>query len=180
MNVESSCTDLHDDPSVRGTVLVVRDVRERKAFEERLHHAAFHDALTRLVYGRPDPRPGNFAPLYRSTDDFLTIINDVTGQDYGWFFRGYLYNAALPMLTQNRDGGALKLEWTTGDGGVFPMPLEVEIDGRVQTVAMTGGRGQIAVPAGAHVLIDPQNKVLRQMDVIDELQAYKAAQKAAH
>jgi aminopeptidase N len=139
--------------------------------------AAFHDAVTRLVYGRADPRPGNFAPLYRSTGDFLAIINDVTGRDYGWFFRGYLYNAALPMLTQTRDGDVLKLEWTTGDGGVFPMPLEVEIDGRVQTVAMTGGRGQIAVPAGAHILIDPQNKVLRQMDVIDELQAYKAAQK---
>jgi len=139
--------------------------------------AAFHDAVTRLVYGRADPRPGNFAPLYRSTGDFLAIINDVTGRDYGWFFRGYLYNAALPVLTQTRDGDVLKLEWTTGDGGVFPMPLEVEIDGRVQTVAMTGGRGQIAVPAGAHVLIDPQNKVLRQMDVIDELQAYKAAQK---
>ncbi len=138
---------------------------------------AFHQAVTRLVYGRPDPQPGNFAPLYRSTGDFLAIINDVTGQDYGWFFRGYLYNAALPVLTQTRDGDVLKLEWTTGDGGVFPMPLEVEIDGRVQTVAMTGGRGQIAVPAGAHVLIDPQNKVLRQMDVIDELQAYKAAQK---
>ena len=138
---------------------------------------AFHQAVTRLVYGRPDPQPGNFAPLYRSTGDFLAIINDVTGQDYGWFFRGYLYNAALPVLTQTRDGDVLKLEWTTGDGGVFPMPLEVEIDGRVQTVAMTGGRGQIAVPAGAHVLIDPQNKVLSQMDVIDELQAYKAAQK---
>lgn len=139
--------------------------------------AAFHDAVTRLVYGRPDPRPGNFAPLYRSTGDFLAIINDVTGRDYGWFFRGYLYNAALPVLSQTRDGDVLKLEWTTGDGGVFPMPLEVEIDGRVQTVAMTGGRGQIPVPAGAHVLIDPQNKVLRQLDVIDELQAYKAAQK---
>ena len=138
---------------------------------------AFHQAVTRLVYGRADPRPGNFAPLYRSTGDFLAIINDVTGQDYGWFFRSYLYNAALPVLTQTRDGGVLKLEWTTGDGGVFPMPLEVEIDGRVQIVAMTGGRGQIAVPAGAHVLIDPQNKVLRRMDVIDELQAYKAAQK---
>ena len=46
-----------------------------------------------------------------------------------------------------------------------------------RAVAMTGGRGQIAVPAGAHVLIDPQNKVLSQMDVIDELQAYTAAQK---
>jgi aminopeptidase N len=140
--------------------------------------AAFHDAVTRLVYGRADPRPGNFAPLYRSTGDFLAIINDVTGRDYDWFFRGYLYNAALPVLTQTRDGDVLKLEWTTGDGGVFPMPLDVEIDGRVQTVAMAGGRGQIAVPTGAHVLIDPQNKVLRQMDVIDALQAYKAAQKA--
>ena len=140
--------------------------------------AAFHEAITRLVYGRPDPRPGNFAPLYRSTDDFLAIVNAVTGQDYGWFFKGYLYNAALPVLNQTREGGVLRLEWTTGDGGVFPMPVEVEIDGGVQVVAMTGGRGEIAVAPGAHVLIDPQNKVLRQMDVIDDLQAYKATQKA--
>ena len=73
-------------------------------------------------------------------------------------------------------GGSMRP--ASGDDGVFPMPLEIEINGRVQTVAMTGGRGQIAVPAGAHVLIDPQNKVLRQMDVIDALQDYKAAQKA--
>ncbi|WP_292022980.1 MULTISPECIES: M1 family metallopeptidase [unclassified Brevundimonas] len=142
--------------------------------------AAFHAAITRLVYGRPDPQPGNFAPLYRSTDDFLQIVNAVTGQDYGWFFRGYLYNAALPVLTQTREGGLLRLEWTTGDGGVFPMPVEVEIDGGVQVVAMTGGRGEIAVAPGAHVLIDPQNKVLRQMDVIDDLQAYKAAHAKPH
>lgn len=141
--------------------------------------AAFHKAITRLVYGRPDPQPGNFAPLYRSTDDFLQIVNQVTGQDYGWFFRGYLYNAALPVLEETREGGRLRLQWTTGDGEAFPMPLEVEIDGAVQTVAMTGGRGEIAVPTDAHILIDPQNKVLRQMDVIDELQAYKAARAKA-
>jgi hypothetical protein len=63
---------------------------------------AFHEAITRLVYGRPDPQPGNFAPLYRSTGDFLEIVNAVTGQDYGWFFKGYLYNAALPVLKQTR------------------------------------------------------------------------------
>ncbi|PZT97238.1 MAG: peptidase M1 [Brevundimonas sp.] len=141
--------------------------------------AAFHEALTRLVYGRPDPRPGAFAPLYRSTGDFLEIVNTVTGQDYGWFFRGYLYNAALPVLNQTLEEGVLRLDWTTGDGAAFPMPVEVEIDGRVQTVAMTDGRGSIPVPAGAHVLIDPQNKVLRQMDVIDALQAYKAARAKA-
>jgi len=138
---------------------------------------AFHQALTRLVYGTDDPRPGGFQPLYRSTQDFLQIVNQVTGQDYGWFFRGYLYNAALPVLTQTREGELLRMEWTSGNGEAFPMPLEIEIDGRVQTVAMTDGRGQVAVPAGSHVLIDPHNKVLRQMDVIDALRAYKAEQK---
>jgi hypothetical protein len=52
------------------------------------------------------------------------------------------------------------------------MPVEIEIDGRRQTVAMTGGRGRIAVPAGAHVLIDPDNKVLRREVFI---KAWKAA-----
>lgn len=140
---------------------------------------AFHKALTQLVYGRPDPRPGNFAPLYRSTQDFLDIVNDVTGKDYGWFFRGYLYNAALPVLNETREGGRLKLHWTTGDGGAFPMPVEVEIDGRVRTLTMTGGRGEIATPNGAHVLIDPDNKLLRQLDFIDAYQAYRAEQAAA-
>lgn len=141
--------------------------------------AAFHQAVTRLVYGRPDPRPGNFAPLYRSTQDFLDIVNDVTGKDYGWFFRGYLYNAALPVLGETREGGRLSLHWTTGDGEAFPMPVDVEIDGRVRTVAMTGGRGEITVPNGAHVLIDPDNKVLRQLDFIDAYQVYRAEQAAA-
>lgn len=133
--------------------------------------AAFHEAVTTLVYGRPDPAPGNFSTIYRSTPDFLRIVNTVTGRDYGWFFRGYLYNAALPVLTQTREGDTLALSWTTGDGEVFPMPLEVEIDGVVQTVAMTDGRGSIAVPAGAHVLIDPDNKVLRRLDFVETYRA---------
>lgn len=140
---------------------------------------AFHQAVTRLVYGRPDPRPGNFTPLYRSTQDFLDIVNDVTGKDYGWFFRGYLYNAALPVLNETRENGRLKLHWTTGDGGAFPMPVEVEIDGRVRTVAMTGGRGEIAAPDHAHILIDPGDKLLRQLDFIDAYQADRAEQAAA-
>ena len=132
---------------------------------------AFHEAVTTLVYGRPDPVPGNFATIYRSTPDFLRIVNEVTGQDYGWFFHGYLYNAALPVLNQARGSDTLTLSWTTGDGEVFPMPVEVEIDGVVQTVPMTGGQGSITVPAGAHILIDPDNKVLRRLDFVE---AYRA------
>ncbi len=132
---------------------------------------AFFRSVRTLVYGRPDPRPGNFTTLYRSTQDFMDIVNAETGRDYGWLFRGYLYNAALPELVQTRDGDLLSLQWITGDGGPFPMPVEVEIDGRVQTVAMTGGRGLINVPEGAHVVIDPANKVLRRRPFIE---AYRA------
>ena len=140
---------------------------------------AFFRAVTTLVYGRPDPRPGNFEPIYRSTPDFLRIVNDITGKDYSWFFRGYLYQAALPALNEVRDGETLNLSWTTGDGGDFPMPVEVSVDGRVETVAMTAGRGSVRVPAGAHVVIDPQNKVLRRLDFIETYQARRRSDRAS-
>ncbi|MEJ6790170.1 M1 family metallopeptidase [Brevundimonas sp. BR2-1] len=132
---------------------------------------AFFRSVTRIVYGAAEPRPGQFRPRYGTTDELLAIVNEETGRDLTWFFRGYLYNAALPDLKQTREGDDLVLEWVTGDGGVFPMPVEIEIDGRLQTVAMTDGHGRIAAPATAHVLIDPANKVLRRLDFIEAWQA---------
>ncbi|HYC97454.1 MAG TPA: M1 family metallopeptidase [Brevundimonas sp.] len=132
---------------------------------------AFFRSVTRLVYGTATPRPGAFRPRYGTTQEFLALVNEETGRDLTWFFRGYLYQAALPDLRQTREGGELALEWVTGDGGVFPMPVEIEIDGRRRTVAMTGGRGRVAVPAGAHVLIDPDNKVLRRLEHIEQWKA---------
>lgn len=129
---------------------------------------AFFRSVTRLVYGRPDPRPGNFTTRYATTPEFLAIVNEETGQDLGWFFRGYLYNAALPELRETRDGTGLALEWVTGDGGAFPMPVEVEVDGRRIALPMTGGRGRVEAAPGAHVLIDPDNKVLRRQPFIEE------------
>ena len=128
---------------------------------------AFFRSVTRLVYGRPDPRPGNFTTRNATTDEFLAILEDESGRELDWFFRGYLYNAALPDLRQTREGDHLRLEWITGDGAVFPMPIEVEVDGRRTVVPMSDGRGEIAAPAGAHVLIDPENKVLRRLEFIE-------------
>ena len=133
---------------------------------------AFFRSLTRLVYGVADPRPGGFTTRYGSTDEFLAIVNEEAGRDLTWFFRGYLYQAALPDLRHTRDGDRLALEWVTGDRAAFPMPVEIEIDGRRRTVEMPGGRGRIDVPAGAHVLIDPDNKVLRRLEFIE---AWRAA-----
>ena len=171
-----SGTDKSEDEVYKGDVGPGNDIYNKGSLIAHslrllIGDEAFFRSVTRLVYGRPDPRPGNFTPRYATTREFLAIVNEETGRDYGWFFQGYLYNAALPDLRQTREGDRLSLEWVTGDGQTFPMPVEVEIDGQVTTVPMTGGRGQITAPATVHILIDPQNKVLRYQDFIAEWRA---------
>src|SRR5213078_4190135 len=43
---EVTITNLLELPAVRGLVLNMRDVSERKALEEKLTHQAFHDSMT--------------------------------------------------------------------------------------------------------------------------------------
>ncbi len=123
---------------------------------------AFFAALTRLVYGRGDPAPGNFDLQIASTDDFMRIAEQASGRDLGWFFEAYARTAALPELEQVRAGNVLELRWQTPSPQPFPMPIDVEVDGRVVSVPMPGGRGEVALQRpDAHVVIDPAAKVLR-------------------
>ncbi|KQN26509.1 peptidase M1 [Sphingomonas sp. Leaf33] len=136
---------------------------------------AFFEITRRAIYGRPDPRPGNFAPRFSSSKEYRQIVNQVTGADYGWFFDVYLDEAALPDLVETRDDGRLTLQWKTPGNKPFPMPIEVEVDGKVTRIAMTGGRDTLAVPEGAHVVIDPMARVLRRSSAIEAVQAQAAA-----
>ena len=134
---------------------------------------AFFTATRRIVYGRPDPRPGNFQPRFGSTDEFVRIVNEEAGRDLGWFFDVYLRRAELPDLVTERRGGTLRLRWRAPGRGAFPMPVEVRVGDRIETVAMTGGSGTLAVPDGAHVVIDPAGKILRRSADIDALQTWR-------
>ncbi len=140
---------------------------------------AFFDATKLLVYGRVDPAPGNFQPVFRTTPDFIADVNSVTGQNWQWFFDVYLYQAALPKLVTNRNATQLTLKWQTPLNKPFPLPVEVQIDDRVEKVPMTGGVATITVPAGAHVVVDPMSRLLKQDDAVDAFQAWKAAQAPA-
>ncbi|CAN5238797.1 M1 family metallopeptidase [soil metagenome] len=139
---------------------------------------AFHRSLVRLVYGRPDPRPGNMEPLYATTPDFVRIAEQESHRDLGWFFATYVYQAALPRLTLTRSGNQATLAWsdTAGD---FPMPVDVEIDGRVRTLSMRNGTESFAAASDAHILLDPMNKLLRQLDYIDAYQVRQREDAAA-
>ena len=153
------------------------------SLRELIGDEAFFAATRRLVYGTDQPRPGNFAPRYASTGDFIDIVNDVTGKDYRWFFDVYLYSAALPELVATRDAEGLALRWKTAGDKPFPMPVDVRVggvDGDVVTVAMTGGNGHVDLPDDAVYTLDPHSRVLRALPHIvafqqDKLQRAKKA-----
>ncbi|HVJ00046.1 MAG TPA: M1 family metallopeptidase [Sphingomonas sp.] len=139
---------------------------------------AFKQVTQLEVYGRPDPKPGNFKPRFGSTQEYIGFVKQVTGKDYGWFFDVYLKQAALPKLVQNRSGDQLTLTWQAPANLPFPMPVEVQVDGKITKLPMTGGTGTLIVPASAHVVLDPWDRILKQNDAIDRYQAYVKAQMA--
>lgn len=139
---------------------------------------AFGDVTRLAVYGRTDPRPGNFQPRFGSTKEYEGFVRRVTGKDYGWFFDVYLRQAALPELVSTRTGTTLSLAWKVPGGGPFPMPVDVQIDDRIRTVAMPAGHAVLTVPAGAHVILDPAAKILRRSEAVEAYQAWRTAQAA--
>lgn len=141
---------------------------------------AFFTALRTTVYGRPDPAPGNFAPVYRTTDDFRREAEKASGRDLGWFFDAYLHQGPLPKLEVTRDGQRLDLAWTTAGGTPFPMPVEVRVGSRVVRVDMAGGKGSVALDEdGGDYTVDPANKILRDDPAIAAWQAQEKAAKEA-
>ena len=138
---------------------------------------AFLAATRRLVYGRPDPQPANFTPRYASTREFQQLVAAEAGQDLDWFFDVYLRRAALPVLVQERRGDTLRLSWRTEGDRPFPMPVEVQVgDAAPRRVILPA---TLAVPAGAHVVIDPAARVLRDSPAVDAFQAWQKARRNA-
>jgi aminopeptidase N len=132
----------------------------------------FWEVTRLLVYGRADPKPGNFQPRFATTPEYIANVNKVTGKDLTWFFDVYLREAALPELVESREGNRLNLRWKTPGDKPFPLPVEVAVNGRVERVSMRDNSGSISVPADAHVVVDPASRILKRSQDVEAFQAF--------
>ncbi|MGW7088428.1 aminotransferase class I/II-fold pyridoxal phosphate-dependent enzyme [Streptomyces sp. NPDC054871] len=94
IEVEVRCSDLRQDPTVRGLVVTLRDVTEQRQLEHELTQRAFHDALTglpnrtlllerierALLRGRRESTLT--CVLFVDLDDFK-VVNDTLGHSVG-------------------------------------------------------------------------------------------------
>jgi len=89
-----SCRSLLEDPSVRGIVVTLHDITERRKLESELKHMAFHDSLTQLpnralfldrvehALARSGRHRERLAVMLIDIDNFK-IINDTRGHAAG-------------------------------------------------------------------------------------------------
>ncbi len=130
--------------------------------------AAFFKALRRMAYPDPamekitDGRQTRFA----TTDDFLQIAEQASGQPLDWFFEVYLRQPKLPQLVMNFDQGKLKLRWKVPDGLSFPMPLDVRVDGQLKRLTITEQGTEVAIRPDSKIDLDPENWVLFNLEAL--------------
>ncbi|MFZ6799554.1 M1 family metallopeptidase [Undibacterium sp. Di24W] len=140
---------------------------------------AFFKAVRLLVYGRNDPKPGNFSPRYSTSKEFIQIVNQVTKKDWNWFFKGYLTHARLPEVLEQREGNVLHLKWKLPDDSEFPLPLQVRVNDKIVNLAMTHGVGKVSLPPNATYTVDPGARVLKHEPHLEVWAADAAARAKA-
>ena len=130
---EVSCSNLLEDPDVRGIVVTLHDVTDRRRLETQLKHQAFHDPLTELpnralfldrveqALARRGRHDEGVAVMLIDLDDFK-LVNDTRGHGAGDALlvqvADRLRRTIRPEDTCARLGGdefAVLMEGLTGD-----------------------------------------------------------------
>ncbi|MBX3119946.1 MAG: M1 family metallopeptidase [Fimbriimonadaceae bacterium] len=123
---------------------------------------AFLRSIRRMAYPTPESEKWTDGRALRlvTTEDYVNIASKESGQDLRWFFEVYVRQAKLPVLKAEAANGVLQLEWVTPESLLFPMPVDVLVDGKTVRVPMTGRKGSVSY-SGAEPTVDPNGWVLR-------------------
>lgn len=124
---------------------------------------AFFRSLRRMAY--PDPVMEKITDgsqtRFATTDDFLHICEAESGMQLDWFFEVYLRQAALPKLYSKIENQTLSLRWESPVQEMpFPMPVEVEIDGKRQRVQIPADGITLKLGKKDKPVVDPDGWLL--------------------
>ncbi|MGD9488679.1 MAG: M1 family metallopeptidase [Calditrichaceae bacterium] len=119
----------------------------------------FNLLLRRWAY--PDPQKENSeACRFVNTSDFIQLAEKISGMKLDWFFGVYLYQKDLPVLVIDKTDKFLNLTWETADHSIFPMPVDLKIDGKTHRIELPGGRASVPLAAESEWRIDPGKWIL--------------------
>ena len=66
-----------------------------------------------------------------TSQDFINLVNEKTGEDYTWLFNQYLYKREAPFLEYYWDRADFFYRWEYTDA-TFKMPAEIALDGLIK------------------------------------------------
>jgi aminopeptidase N len=126
----------------------------------------FFTSLRRMAY--PDPElersTDGRACRFATTDDYLALVESLSGQDLDWFFEVYLHHAPLPCLRFERREQELFLAWEVENGLDFPMPIDVRLGMELRRTTIPAEGVVLPLAPGLPFEIDPDVRVLRSAD----------------
>jgi len=124
---------------------------------------AFFRALRRMAYPTKELEKLTNGKQTRlvTTDDFLTIAEEESGMKLDWFFEVYLRQPKLPKIISNINGNQMILRWETPNNLPFPMPIDVEINGKTRRVEMKNGAVTVDFDGKDAPSIDPKSLILK-------------------
>ena len=135
---------------------------------------AFFNATQQLVYGTDDPKPGNFKPHFADTQDFIDAVNAETEKDMTWFLSVIFIKRLYCELVSNATA-TNTLHFKSAAKAPFTMPVEIRVGGELRTVVVSKEAKTITLPSNdVHIVLDPESKILRQQDYLDEYSAFEA------
>jgi aminopeptidase N len=106
-----------------------------------------------------------------TTESFRAVMESVSGQDLGAFFRQWLYTPGVPQLrcswVQTDGSWALRIEQVQPEP--FALTLEYAVGGVLHTTTLTDRVTSIPLPAGAspeEVRVDPEVNLLADIQLV--------------
>ncbi len=98
------------------------------------------------------------------SNDFQNLVQESFGKDLKWFFDAYCKQNVLPNILANHKNDTLYLYWSTPSKLDFAMPVDLSIEGKLSSVAMSKGEGKVYLKDISNLDIDPSNKVLKKSE----------------